>query len=844
MGPAGKSPRADGESVMDETIKKEQQIWLRQAARQISAEFAPRTVLVLGGAEGTLAAELRELHVEAYGLMDIAPEKPVEYLARGGEDAVLPAGWPEEYDLVVVQGTAAEPQQLAGSRVLALSAPGDDGTLAGWAKLLAEQGCYRDFDWRRRGCLSDAALFRPAQPDEMALVGGYERQMDSLRRRLAQAEQSCREYQKLTEHQRNQISAAHEHERQLEETLGAVTGSSCWKLTWPLRYLLSKSKQLIHNFPPLVFLGFVRREGVAGVRQRMEDQRYYNQRFPGQNLKASRLAPVDLLVRQAKNQPAGPCISIVVPLYNTPLNFLEELLDSVQNQTYENWELCLVDAGQDAAVGQAVARRAAQDQRIRYQKLEKNEGIAGNTNQGFALAKGEYIALLDHDDILHPSALWYVAQAIAQQGADFIYTDEVTFEGKVENTTLYHFKPDYMIDNFRSNNYICHLSVFKRSLLEKAGGGERSEYNGSQDYDLYLRLTEQAEKIVHIPHVLYYWRSSPTSVASDISAKLYCLEAAVKALYAHYERQGIAVDRVSMIPHAPGFYKTDYTIEKPGKVSILIPTCDHSRDLMTCVQSIYEKTTYPDFEVILIENNSKEERTFRCYEQLKQEHPDTLKVVTWEGKGFNYSALNNFGAKYAEGEYLLLLNNDTEVITPAWLEEMVMYAQQKRVGCVGVKLLYPDDTIQHAGLGFGFLTLAGHMHRNFPVAHPGYMGRLMYAHDVYGVTAACLMIRKEVYEEVGGLDESFAVAFNDVDFCVRVREAGYQNIFTPFAELYHYESKSRGTDESPEKRQRFISEVTRFQTRWKAQLAAGDPCMNPNFDLDKEDFSFKIRPME
>lgn len=219
-------------------------------------------------------------------------------------------------------------------------------------------------------------------------------------------------------------------------------------------------------------------------------------------------------------------------------------------------------------------------------------------------------------------------------------------------------------------------------------------------------------------------------------------------------------------------------------------------------------------------------------------------MVTWEGKGFNYSALNNFGAKYAEGEYLLLLNNDTEVITPAWLEEMVMYAQQKRVGCVGVKLLYPDDTIQHAGLGFGFLTLAGHMHRNFPVAHPGYMGRLMYAHDVYGVTAACLMIRKEVYEEVGGLDESFAVAFNDVDFCVRVREAGYQNIFTPFAELYHYESKSRGTDESPEKRQRFISEVTRFQTRWKAQLAAGDPCMNPNFDLDKEDFSFKIRPME
>ena len=828
---------------MDDSMKKEREAWLRQTARQIAAEFAPGKVLVLGEAEGSLAEEMRTLHLEAYALTEKTPLAPAQYLARAEGAAALPQGWPEEYDLVVVLDGHDAPAPLSGGRVLALAAPGEDPAVAGCARSLAEEGFYRDFGWRRRGSLSDASLFGPAQPDERTLVDGYEREMDRLRRRVVQAEQSCREYQKLTEHQRNELSAAHEHERQLEETLGAVTGSSCWKITWPLRYLLSKSKSLARNFPPLVFLRFVRQEGWAGLRRRREDQKYYDAHFPGQTLKASRLAPVELLVRQAQNQPDGPRISVVVPLYNTPLNFLEELLDSVVNQTYENWELCLADAGQDDKVTQAVKRRMAQDSRIRYKKLEKNEGIAGNTNQGFALASGDYIALLDHDDILHPSALWYAAKAAAD-GADFIYTDEVTFEGKVENTTLYHFKPDYMIDNFRSNNYICHLSVFQRSLLEKAGGGERSEYNGSQDYDLYLRLTEQARKITHIPHVLYYWRSSPTSVASDISAKLYCLEAAVKALYAHYERQWIAVDKVSMIPHAPGFYKTDYTIPRPGKVSILIPTCDHFRDLTTCVRSIFEKTTYPDFEVILIENNSREEETFRCYERLKAAYPDQLKVITWQGRGFNYSALNNFGAQYASGEYLLLLNNDTEVITPHWLEEMVMYAQQKRVGCVGVKLLYPDDTIQHAGLGFGFLTLAGHMHRNFPVAHPGYMGRLMYAHDVYGVTAACLMIRKEVYEEVGGLDESFAVAFNDVDFCVRVRKAGYQNIFTPFAELYHYESKSRGSDESPEKRQRFLSEVTRFQTRWKTELAAGDPCLNPNFDLDKEDFSFKIQPLE
>jgi GT2 family glycosyltransferase len=535
--------------------------------------------------------------------------------------------------------------------------------------------------------------------------------------------------------------------------------------------------------------------------------------------------------------------SIVVPLYNTPQQFLVELLDSVQNQTYQNWELCLVDAGQDETVGQTVAARAAEDPRIRYQKLEKNEGIAGNTNQGFALATGEFIALLDHDDILHPCALWYVAQAIAEQGADFVYTDEVTFEGDIDHLTVYHFKPDYMLDNLRSNNYICHLSVFSAKLLAAVGGDERAAYNGSQDYDLYLRLTEKAHKIVHIPHLLYYWRSSPTSVASNISAKTYCLEAAVKALYAHYERVGVPVDEVSMIPGTPGFYKTDYTITKPGRVSILIPSCDHSSDLRTCVESIYRRSTYEDLEIIVIENNSREPATFRCYEKLQKEHKN-LKVITWQGTGFNYSALNNFGAKEATGEYLLLLNNDTEVISPRWIEEMLMYAQQDRVGCVGAKLLYPDNTIQHAGIGFGFLTLAAHMHKNFPVGHPGYMGRLVYAQDVYAVTAACLMVRRSVYEQVNGLDESFAVAFNDVDFCVRVREAGYTNVFTPFAQLYHYESKSRGLDENPVKRKRFISEVERFQKRWAKQLAAGDPCMNPNFDLMKEDFSFDIKPLE
>jgi len=788
----------------------------RVLAQRIVRELCPRSIQVLGGS----------------GLLEKALDKMDIALVE--ENAAL---------LVVVDAQWVQLPAVQAEKVLLVCE--EYTAMAACAKQLAEQGLYRDFAWQDRSHAQMTALFgRTAVARQPELLVDYEQQLDTLRERAQQAECTAAAQAAQLERLRSDLSLSRSHEQQLEVTLNGVVNSTFWKLTWPLRYLVSKCRQLWHTFPLFVFLATLHRVGISGVRAQAKAKREYKKLFPGKTLRADRFASAELLVRQAASQPDAPLISIVVPLYNTPHDFLEELLDSVQNQTYRNWELCMVDAGQDTEVGSIVQNRARTDSRIRYKKLDSNEGIAGNTNQGFALAAGSYIALLDHDDILHPCALWYVAEAIAQKGADFVYTDEVTFEGDIDHLTVYHFKPDYMLDNLRSNNYICHLSVFSAALLAEVGGDERAAFNGSQDYDLYLRLTEKAHKIVHIPHLLYYWRSSPASVASNISAKTYCLEAAVKALRAHYDRVGVQVDDVRMIPGTPGFYKTDYTITKPGRVSVLIPNCDHAGDLRVCVESIYRKTTYPDFEILIIENNSREEATFRCYEQLQKEHPDTLKVLTWQGTGFNYSALNNFGAKAAAGEYLLLLNNDTEVISPRWMEEMVMYAQQDRVGCVGAKLLYPDNTIQHAGIGFGFLTLAAHMHKNFPVGHPGYMGRLVYAQDVYAVTAACLMVRKAVYEQVNGLDESFAVAFNDVDFCVRVREAGYTNVFTPFAELYHYESKSRGLDESPVKRKRFTSEVERFQKRWAKQLADGDPCMNPNFDLMKEDFSFDIKPLE
>ena len=810
-----------------ETKLKQEKERCRQLAQRVAEEARPASAQVLNSESDLLEKALRRAGIRAE-----------EWSAQAAEPV----------DLLVVEDPVWShlPQQLP-EKVLLASV--DSTMMAAWAEQLARRGYYRDFRWRSKGRAQQSALFctGSAVPAPLMMVQGYEQEMDTLRDRMVRAERTCSEEAALIERLRSDLALSRSHEQQLEKTLSDVTNSTFWKLTWPMRYAVSKGRQIWHTFPLFVFLHDLRAMGVEGVREQARARREYAVLFPSKTLRADRFAPVELLVKQASHQPggeAGPKISIVVPLYNTPLNFLEELLDSVVNQTYRNWELCCVDAGQDTAVGQHVQARAKADPRIRYQKLTENEGIAGNTNHGFELATGDYIALLDHDDILHPCALWYTAQAIVEQGADFVYTDEATFEGKVENVVLYHFKPDFMLDNLRSNNYICHLTTFSKVLMEQAGGGERAEYNGSQDYDLFLRLTEKARKIAHIPHALYYWRSSPNSTASDISAKTYCIDAGIAALKAHYARCGVAVDDVTLIPGTPGYYKTDYTMAHPGRVSILIPTCDHIRDLETCVESIYARTTYPDFEILLIENNSKEEQTFRSYERMRKEHPDTLKVLTWQGKGFNYSALNNFGARYATGEYLLLLNNDTEVITPGWLEEMVMYAQQKRVGCVGAKLLYPDDTIQHAGVGFGIGGVAGHLHKYFPATSDGYMGRLNYVQDVYGDTAACLLIRKEIYDEVHGLDESYAVAFNDVDFCVRVREAGYTNVFTPFAQLYHYESKSRGMEDNPEKQKRFQGEVLRFQARWGDLLAKGDPCTNPNFDIQREDFSLKILPLE
>lgn len=526
--------------------------------------------------------------------------------------------------------------------------------------------------------------------------------------------------------------------------------------------------------------------------------------------------------------------SIVVPLYNTPIKFLGQMIDSVIMQTYTNWQLCLADGSDDehSYVGEYV--KSIADKRICYKKLEKNLGIADNTNKCIALADGDYIALFDHDDLLHPSALFEMMKVICEKNADFIYTDEVTFIGKPNNITIYNFKPDYSPDTLRSYNYICHFTAFSKSLIDSVGGFNK-EYDGSQDYDLILRLTERAKNIVHIPKALYFWRSHKASVASDVSAKPYVIDSAKRALSAHIERLGL-VGRVEDAI-VPTTYKIQYDIIGEPLISIIIPNKDHIEDLEKCLSSVYGKSTYKNFEVIVAENNSIEPKTFEYYKILESKY-NNLKVVTWK-REFNYSAINNFAAKTTRGEYVLLLNNDIEVITPDWIEQMLMFAQRSDVGAVGAKLYYDDNTVQHAGVIVGLGGVAGHAHKGFAYDDPGYMARASIVQNFSACTAACLLVRKDVYNEVGGLDEEYAVAFNDIDFCMKIRDAGYLIVFTPFAECYHYEYKSRGHEDTPEKRARFNSEIFRFQELWGPQIKAGDPYYNPNLSLDSEDFALK-----
>jgi len=530
----------------------------------------------------------------------------------------------------------------------------------------------------------------------------------------------------------------------------------------------------------------------------------------------------------------NPKISVVVPTYNTKPEFLRNMIESVTNQTYTNWELCIADgASTNKETLDMLKEYSKLDERIKVKFLKENYMISGNTNEALKLVTGEYVALLDHDDLITENALFeYVKVLNEDREVEFMYSDEdKTDENQLEFFGP-HFKQDWAPDTLRSYNYITHFSVFSKKLLDEVGYFN-SKYDGSQDYDMILRLTEKAKKIVHIPQILYHWRVHSQSTAAGIDAKPYALTAAENALRAHLERIGekgtVRAGKFS------GSYKVDFDIIGEPKISIIIPNKDEVPSLKKCINSILNKSTYKNYEIIIVENNSKNKNTFKYYDELSKN--EKIRVIKWD-KEFNYSAINNFGVKHATGEYILLLNNDVEVITNNWMEEMLMHAQRKEVGIVGVKLYYPDNSVQHCGVILGVGGIADHLGKEASRYDVGHLGRLCVTQNLSAVTAACLMIKKSIYEEVGGLSEEFVVAYNDVDLCMKVRQKGYLIVLNPFAELYHYESKSRGMENTEEKVNRFIKEVEMFKDKWGDNLV--DPYYNVNFS--KESARFLLAP--
>lgn len=547
----------------------------------------------------------------------------------------------------------------------------------------------------------------------------------------------------------------------------------------------------------------------------------------------------EVLKRQRNYQFAfSPKISIVVPLYKTPEKYLNALIKSVKEQTYKNWELCLSDgSGEPSPLIELLKQYEEEDSRIKVVHHKEKLQISENTNAALGISTGEYIAFADHDDLLAPNALYECVSLLnSHPETDIIYSDEDKVDMSGKEHFMPHFKPDFNIDMLRSVNYICHLLVVKRKIYEEAGM-MNPEFDGAQDYDFIFRCIEKTSNIRHIPKVLYHWRAHRDSTAENPESKNYAFEAGKRAIQAHYDRMGIAA--VVYDTENKGIYRSRYKAVENPLISVIIPNKDHIADLDKCIRSLDEKNAYKNIEYIIVENNSEEMETFHYYQELEEKNP-RAKVIFWKGKQFNFPSINNLGAEQASGDYLLFLNNDTEIINEDAIEELLRYCMRKDVGAVGARLYYEDGTIQHAGVIVGLGGVAGHAFPGYPHDSLGYFGRIVMAQDYSAVTAACMMMKKSVFQEVGGFDEGFAVAFNDIDLCLKIRKKGYLIVYNPYAELSHYESKSRGYEDSEEKVKRFNSEIDLFMEKWKDFLDQGDPYYNPNLTLDKGDFSLDV----
>lgn len=592
-----------------------------------------------------------------------------------------------------------------------------------------------------------------------------------------------------------------------------------------------------------LFLNVVRTEGLAGVRRRISHvlKRDYGSWLA--NFDKMTDDTRNEIARRAKAFPLRPLISILMPVYNPPAEFLNQAIWSVRNQLYENWELCIADDNSsNSKIREMLGSHADQDSRVKLILRDENGHISAASNSALSLATGQYIGFLDHDDMLSVNALYHVVSEINRNPElKMIYSDEDKVDERGHRFDP-HFKSDWNPELLFSHNYVCHFIVYKSDVLRNVGG-LRTGYEGSQDYDLILRILKHvsAEQISHIPKILYHWRALPGSTARSSEEKNYSSEAGLKALQDYF--QEVNPDIHVEIGPVPNSYRVRYPVPTPCPlVTIIIPTRDKLKLLKNCLNSILAKTTYANFEILIVNNRSEHIETISYLESIQEIH-ENVRGINYD-HDFNFSGINNFAVPHANGDIVALVNNDIEVINPDWLTEMVSYACRLEVGCVGAKLYYSNGRLQHGGVILGIGGVAGHSHKGYASKANGYFSRLKLTQNLSAVTAACLVVRKKVYEKVGGFDEqNLKVAFNDVDFCLKVRELGLNNVWTPYAEMYHLESESRGQEDNPEKQERFVSEVHHMIACWGQKLL-NDPYYNPNLTLEADDFSLAWPPRQ
>ncbi|WP_169683935.1 glycosyltransferase [Rhizobium sp. 57MFTsu3.2] len=868
-------------------------------AERVAQDIRPRTVFDAGCAMGFLVEELRKRHVEAFGrdYSEYAISEIPDALRPFCELGSIVDPIEGSFDLVTCievlehlpegDGRRAISNLCAAGPLILFSSSPDDidepthlnvRPPIHWLRLFREHGFgpRSDFDasflcpWamlleRRAQAPTDEELHAYASLILMRME--YFRHTHELRqaqdRQLVAIKNEIHELRQthaltVSDLMQKQLVALAAADR-AQTTVDQLLASKSWRMTAPYRWAGHQGRRAQHVMRALPLMAkrqggylnlarkawsIMAREGLSGARSVWRNSNAQINTSSNNDYEkwlrtyATLDDPARARIRRDIDGFANqPLISIVMPVYNAEPNWLAEAIDSVRNQLYPHWELCIADdCSTSEAVRPVLERYAAIDPRIKVFHRPTNGHISEASNSGIEMATGDWMALLDQDDLLSEDALFYVARTINEKPQiELIYSDE----DKISSGKRFdpYFKPDWNPDLLRSHNVICHLGVYKLDRVRSIGGF-RKGYEGAQDHDLVLRFTDQLSEaqIVHIPRVLYHWRSHASSTAQSGGNKSYAALAGQNAVSDHLKRKGIS-GRVEILP--TGMYRTLYDLpEEPPLVSLIIPTRNGLRLLRKCVESILQKTDYPNYEIVIIDNNSDDPATLEYFRQIET---DSRIFVTRDEQPFNYSLINNGAVSRARGDFVGLINNDIEVISPNWLSEMMSHAIQAGVGVVGARLWYPDDRLQHGGVVLGIGGVAGHAHKFLRKGAHGYFSRGELTQTFSAVTAACLVVRKSTYEAVEGLDQNLTVAFNDVDFCLKVREAGWRNVWTPFAELYHHESATRGSEDTPQKKERFRGEVMHMLAKWGEKLIM-DPAYNPNLTLDREDFSLAWPP--